>query len=186
MNKTTKGLGAAVLALSLAAGATACRSTSAQLSSGASEAAAAAPVAVVEHKPAEVKKFLDGFFADVDKETAAYMEDAMSGGLKNMTDDEKTEVFKKSYPKSRAYLDTDDKTGAGIIGNFALTTMFTKGETTANVDGIRISGDTATIKGSEIRGEGLKESSGDGKKAGTLKLAYEGSGWKITGMDVVK
>jgi hypothetical protein len=191
MNKITR-LGACFSALIIVAGTAACGASSTSTAgspSGALSAAAAtaAAVEVVQHRPAEVKKFLDAFLASVSNESDAYIKEAMTGGAAAGTDEEKAAKFKAAFPESYKFLALDDKKAAGLIGIFALIAMITPDtEITANESGIEIDGETATIKGSDIAIRGIEKSGkgGDNGKLRKITLTYQDSNWKITDLEI--
>jgi hypothetical protein len=128
MNKITR-LGACLSALIIVAGTAACGASSASTAGSPSRASSAAPAAaaeVVQHRPAEVKKFLDAFLASVSNESDAYIKKAMTGGAAAGTDEEKAAKFKAAFPESYKYLALDDKKAAGLVGIFALIAMVTR------------------------------------------------------------
>jgi hypothetical protein len=57
---------------------------------------------------------------------------------------------------------------------------------TANESGIKIDGETATIKGSDITIRGIEKSGkgGDNGKLRKITLTYQGSNWKITDLEI--
>jgi hypothetical protein len=141
---------------------------------------------VVQHTPAEVKKFLDSFLLTVSNESDGYMKAAMTGGAASGTDEEKAAKLKAAFPQSYSYLALDDKKAPALIGIFALAAMLTPDtEMTANESGITINGDTATIKASDIKIKGI-EKSGQGGDSGKIgkNLTFQGTDWKITDLEI--
>lgn len=142
---------------------------------------------VVQHTPAEVKKFLDSFLLTVSNESDGYMKAAMTGGATSGTDEEKAAKLKAAFPESYSYLALDEKKAPALIGIFALAAMLTPDtEMTANESGITINGDTATIKASDIKIKGIEKSGqgGDSGKIGKITLTFQGTDWKITDLEV--
>ncbi|PNH86081.1 hypothetical protein CXZ05_02965 [Arthrobacter sp. AFG20] len=139
------------------------------------------------HKPAEVKKVLDAFLVNVSDESDAYLKDAMAKGASNAPDEERAANFRKAYPKSYEYLEMEDKKAAALIGIFAVTAMLTPDtEMTANESGIKIEGQTAFIKGSDVKIKGIEKSGQGGSdgKLGKIVLTFKGSEWKVTDLEV--
>ncbi|WP_346960045.1 hypothetical protein [uncultured Arthrobacter sp.] len=191
MNSIIRNLGATLSALVIVAGTVACGANSPGPAgappAGSSAAAAARADEVARHKPAEVKKVLDAFLRSVSNESDAYMKAAMAGGSTNDTPEEKAAKFKSGFPGSYKYLDLDDKKAAGLIGIFALVAMLTPDtEMSANESGIVIDGETATIRGSDIKIKGIEKSGkgGTGGKLGKITLRFQGSTWKITDLEI--
>lgn len=188
MNEISRRTALSIAGLCILVGIAGCSAGTASTQGSASQetpAVAAAPV--IEHKPAEVKKFLDAFLLSVSNESDGYMKAAMTGGAASGTDEEKAAKLKAAFPQSYTYLALDEKKAAGLIGIFALTAMLTPDtEMTANESGINIDGDTATIKASEIKIKGIEKSGqgGDNGKLGNITLTYQGSDWKITDLEI--
>ncbi|NUU31168.1 hypothetical protein [Arthrobacter sp. C9C5] len=189
MNSIIRNLGAALSALVIVAGTVACGANSSgpAYAPPAGSSAAAPAAEVVQHKPAEVKKVLDAFLQSVSNESDAYMKAAMAGGSTNDTPEEKAAKFKSGFPESYKYLDLDDKKAAGLIGIFALVAMLTPDtEMSANESGIALDGETATIRGSDIKIKGIEKSGqgGSGGKLGKITLTFQESTWKITDLEI--
>lgn len=188
MNELSRRTTLSIAALCILVGTAACSAGTASAPDTASQgtSAVAAPSAI-KHKPDEVKRFLDAFLLSVSSESDGYMKAAMTGGAASGTEEEKAAKFKAAFPQSYSYLALDEKKAAGLIGIFALTAMLTPDtEMTANESGIKIDGNTATIKASEITIKGIEKSGqgGDNGKLGEITLTYQGSDWKITDLEI--
>lgn len=188
MNEISRGTAGFVAALCILVGAAGCSADTATATGSApQETSAVAAKPVIQHKPAEVKKFLDAFLLSVSSESDGYMKAAMTEGAASGTDEEKAAKLKAAFPQSYSYLALDEKKASGLIGIFALTAMLTPDtEMTANESGIKIDGDTATIKASDIKIKGIDKSGqgGDTGKIGKITLTYQGTDWKITDLEI--
>ncbi|MGF9648691.1 hypothetical protein AAIH32_11985 [Pseudarthrobacter oxydans] len=187
MNEISHRTALSMAALFLLVGIAGCSAGTATTPGSAPQQTSAVAAPVVQHKPAEVKKFLDAFLLTVSSESDGYMKAAMAGGVASGTDEEKAAKLKAAFPESYSYLALDEKKASGLIGIFALTAMLTPDtEMTANESGINIDGDTATIKASEIKIKGIEKSGqgGDNGKIGKITLTFQGTDWKITDLEI--
>lgn len=188
MNEINHRTTLSMAALCLLIGIAGCSAGTATTSGSASEetSAVTAPP-VIQHRPDEVKEFLDAFLLTVSSESNGYMKAAMTGDAASGTDEEKAAKLKAAFPQSYSYLALDEKKASGLIGIFALAAMLTPDtEMTANESGINIDGDTATIKASDIKIKGVEKSGqgGDSGKIGKITLTFQGTDWKITDLEV--
>jgi hypothetical protein len=188
MNAISHRTALSIAALCLLIGIAGCSAgTTTTPSSAPQETSAVAAPPVIQHKPAEVKEFLDAFLLTVSSESDGYMKAAMTGGAATGTDEEKAAKLRAAFPQSYSYLALDEKKASGLIGIFALTAMLTPDtEMTANESGINIDGDTATIKASDIKIKGIEQSGqgGNSGKIGKITLTFQSTDWKITDLEV--